>query len=138
MCINYHALNKITICNCYLLPQIDDLLDQLCDASTFSILDLHSGYHQIQMLMPDILKTTFCTCYGHYKWLVLSFGMTNVPMMFMADMKMIFHDFLDDFIVIYLDDILVYSKTPKEHAIHLHKVLQWLHKMKYYAKLEKC
>jgi hypothetical protein len=114
MCIDYHELNKVAIKNRYPLPRIDDLLDQLQGACVFSKINLCSGYHQVRVKEEDIPKTAFKTHYGHYKFLVMSFGLTNVPTIFMDTMNRVFHDYLDQFIIVFIDDILIYSKTPEE------------------------
>jgi hypothetical protein len=115
MCINYRELNKVTIKNRYPLSRIDDLLDQLQGARVFSKVDLRSGYHQVRVKEEDIPKTTFRTRYGHYEFLVMSFGLTNVPAVFMDMMNRVFHDYLDQFTVVIIDDILVYSRMSEEH-----------------------
>ncbi|CAJ2638292.1 unnamed protein product [Trifolium pratense] len=131
-------LNKVTIKNKYPLPRIDDLMDQLVGASVFSKIDLRSGYHQIRVKTEDIPKTAFRTRYGHYEYSVMPFGVTNAPGVFMEYMNRIFHSFLDKFVVVFIDDILVYSKSEEEHKEHLRIVLQVLKEKKLYAKLSKC
>nr|GFB58994.1 putative reverse transcriptase domain-containing protein [Tanacetum cinerariifolium] len=188
LCIDYRELNKITICNCYHLPRIDDLFDQLQGAIHFSKIDLRSGYHQLRvkeqdvsktafrtryghyefLVMPfgltnapagamhfskinlrsgyhqlrvkeqDISKTAFCTRYGHYEFLVMPFGLTNAPAVFMDLMNRVFHEFLDKFVIVFIDDILVFSKSKEEHEDHLRTVLQTLRQKKLYAKFSKC
>ena len=138
MCIDYWELNKVTIKNRYPLPRIDDLLDQLQGARVFSNVDLRSGYHQVRVKEKDIPKIAFRTRYGHYEFLVMSFGLTNVPAVFIDPMNRVFHDYLDQFIVVFIDDILIYSKMSKEHEEHLRKALERLRREKLYAKLEKC
>lgn len=138
MCVDYRALNKETIKNKCPLPRIDELLDRLQGAKVFSKLDLRSGYHQIRISPEDTHKTAFRTRYGHYEFRVLSFGLVNAPATFTTLMNDVFHELLDDCVIVYLDDILVYSKTRAEHMVHLRKVLQLLRLNKLYAKREKC
>jgi len=138
MCMDYRALNKITIKNKYPLPRIDDLLDRLNGAKIFSKIDLRSGYHQIRIAEEDIQKTAFRTRYGHFEFKVLPFGLTNAPATFQTMMNEIFRPYLDIFVIIYLDDILIYSKDSEEHLQHLKKVLQILRDNKLYGKLSKC
>jgi hypothetical protein len=138
MCIDYRELNKVTIKNRYPLPRIDDLVDQLQGARVFSKVDLRLGYHQVRVKEEDIPKIAFRTRYGQYEFLVMSFGLTNVPAVFMDTMNRVFHDYLDQFTVVFIDDILIYSKTSEEHEEHLRKVLERLRSEKLYAKLEKC
>jgi len=138
LCVDYCQLNKFTIKNKYPLPRIDDLIDQLRGASIFSKIDLRSGYNQIRVKAEDIQKTAFRTRYGHYEYQVMPFGVTNVPAIFMDYMNRIFHLFLDQFVVVFIDDILIYSKTLEEHEEHLRIVLQILKEKKLYAKLSKC
>jgi hypothetical protein len=135
VCIDYHELNKVTIKNRYPLPRIDDLLDQPQGAHMFFKIDLCLGYHQGRVKEGDIPKIAFRTCYGHYEFLIMSFGLTNAPTIFMDMMNNVFHDYLDQFTVVFIDDILIYSKTPEEH---LRKALEMLGKEQLYAKLEKC
>jgi len=138
LCVDYRALNEITVKNKYPLPRVEDLIDQLKGAKVFSKIDLRSGYHQIRIDEKDVEKTAFRTRYGHFEFLVLPFGLTNAPATFMDLMQQIFHENLDVFVIIYLDDILIYSKTMKEHHKHLRVVLDVLRKHKLYAKLSKC
>ncbi|XP_043717475.1 uncharacterized protein LOC122665391 [Telopea speciosissima] len=123
MCIEYHQLNKLTIKNLYPLPRIDDLFNQLQGTKVFSKIDLCSGYHQLKIKSSDINKTTFRSRYGHYEFLVMSFGLTNAPTAFMELMNKVFHNVLDKYIIVFIDDILIYSKSEEEHADYLHFVL---------------
>ncbi|GJX14430.1 putative nucleotidyltransferase, ribonuclease H [Tanacetum coccineum] len=138
LCIDYRELNKITIRNRYPLPRIDDLFDQLQGAKYFSKIDLRSGYHQLRVKEQDISKTAFRTRYGHYEFLVMPFGLTNAPAVFMDLMNRVFHEFLDKFVIVFIDDILVFSKSKEEHEEHLRTVLQILRQEKLYAKFSKC
>jgi len=138
LCVDYRQLNKVTIKNKYPLPRIDDLMDQLRGASVFSKIDLRSGYHQIRVKAKDIPKTAFRTRYGHYEYLVMPFGVTNAPAVFMDYMNRIFRPYLDKFVVVFIDDILVFSRTHDEHMEHLRIVLQILKDKELYAKLSKC
>jgi hypothetical protein len=138
MCVDYLPLNAVTIKNKYPLPRIDVLFDQLAGAKIFSKIDLRSGYHQIKIRPCDIPKTAFSTRYGLYEFLVMSFGLMNAPAYFMYLMNSVFMTELDKFVVIFIDDILIYSKSEKEHAKHLRVVLQRLRDHKLYAKFSKC
>ena len=119
LCINYRQLNKVTIKNKYPLPRIDDLFDQLQGAQYFSKIDLRSGYHQLRIRSGDEPKTAFQTRYSHYEFLVISFGLTNALVAFMDLMNRVFRPFLDQFMIVFIDDILVYSRSEKDHAMHL-------------------
>ncbi len=131
-------INQATIQNKYPLPRINDLYDQLAGSTVFSKLDLRLGYHQIRVRKEDIPKTAFVTRYGSYEYTVMSFGLTNAPATFSRLMNYIFMDYLDKFVVVYLDDILVFSKNKEEHAEHLRLVLDKLREHKLYAKYSKC
>jgi hypothetical protein len=137
LCIDYRPLNVVTIKNKYPLPRIDVLFDQLTGAKLFSKIDLRSGYHQIKIRASDIPKTTFSTRYGLYEYLVMSFKLTNVPAYFMYLMNSVLMPELDKFVVVLIDDILVYSKNEVEHTMHLHIVLQRLWDHRLYAKFSK-
>jgi GGDEF domain-containing protein len=128
----------MTVKNKYPLPKIDDLLDQLKDSKFFSKIDLRSGYHQMKIRSEDIPKTAFVTRYGQYEFTVVSFGLTNAPAYFMNMMNKVFLDELDKFVVVFIDDILVYSSTTEEHEQHLRVVLERLGQNQLYAKFSKC
>ncbi|KAL0552137.1 hypothetical protein IC582_011234 [Cucumis melo] len=134
LCIDNKELNKVTVKNRYPLPRIDDLFDQLQGATVFSQIDLRSGYHQLRIRDSDISKTAFHFRYGHYEFIVMSFGLTNAPAVFMDLMNKVFKDFLDTFVIVFIDDILIYSKTEE----HLHQVLETLRANKLYTKFSKC
>ena len=138
MCIDYRELNKLTVKNRYPLPRIDDLFDQLQGASWFSKIDLRSGYHQLKIREQDVPKTAFRTRYGHYEFLVMSFGLTNAPAAFMDLMNRVCRPMLDRSVIVFIDDILIYSKSEEDHARHLKEVLQKLRDEKLYAKFSKC
>ncbi|KAL0544333.1 hypothetical protein IC582_019446 [Cucumis melo] len=138
LCIDYRELNKVTVKNRYPLPRIDDLFDQLQGATVFSKIDLRSGYHQLRIKDEDVPKTAFRSRYGHYEFIVMSFGLTNAPAVFMDLMNKVFREFLDTFVIVFIDDILIYSKTEAEHEEHLRMVLQTLRDNKLYAKFSKC
>ena len=138
MCVDFQSLNEVTIKNRYPLPRIDDLFDQLKVACVFSNIDLRSGYHQLKIRNSNIPKIAFTTRYGLYEYTVMSFGLTNAPAYFMYIMNKVFMEYLDKFVVVFIDDILVFSKTKEEHPKHLRLVLQKLREHKLYAKHSKC
>ncbi|GJZ72895.1 putative reverse transcriptase domain-containing protein, partial [Tanacetum coccineum] len=138
MCINYWELNKLTVKNLYPLPRIDDLFDQIQGSSTYLKIDLRSGYHQLRVRDEDIPKTAFRTRYGHYEFQVMPFGLTNAPVVFMDLMNRVCKPYLDKFVIVFIDDILIYSRNKEEHADHLRIILELLKKEKLYAKFSKC
>ncbi|GJT76163.1 putative reverse transcriptase domain-containing protein [Tanacetum coccineum] len=138
MCIIYRELNKLTVKNHYPLPKIDDLFDQLQSSSTYSKIDLRSGYHQLRVRDEDIPKTAFKTQYGHYEFQVMPFGLTNAPAVFMDLMNRVCKPYLDKFVIVFIDDILIYSRNKEEHKDHLRIILELLKKEKLYAKFSKC
>ncbi|GJV70014.1 reverse transcriptase domain-containing protein [Tanacetum coccineum] len=138
MCIDYRELNKLTIKNRYPLPRIDDLFDQLQGACCFSKIDLHSGYHQLRVREEDIPKTAFRIRYGHFEFIVMPFGLTNTPTIFMDLMNRVNKPYLDKFVIVFIDNILIYSTSEEEHEVHLKMILDLLKKEKLYAKFSKC
>jgi hypothetical protein len=138
LCVDYRALNEVTVKNKYLLPRIDDLFDQLHGACVFSKIDLRSGYHQLKIRECDIPKTAFVSRYGLYEYTVMSFGLTNAPAYFLYLMNKVFMEYLDKFVLVFIDDILVYSRSEEEHEEHLCLALQKLREHRLYAKLSKC
>ncbi|GJV59537.1 putative reverse transcriptase domain-containing protein [Tanacetum coccineum] len=138
MCIDYRELNKLTVKNRYPLPRIDDLFDQLQGSSVYSKIDLRSGYHQLRVREEDIPKTAFRTRYGHYEFQVMPFGLTNAPAVFMDLMNRVCKPYLDKFVIVFIDDILIYSKNKEEHEGHLKLILELLKKEELYAKFSKC
>nr|GFC59325.1 putative reverse transcriptase domain-containing protein [Tanacetum cinerariifolium] len=138
MCIDYRELNQLTIKNRYPCPRIDDLFDQLQCACCFSKIDLRSGYHQLRVREEDILKTAFRTRYGHFEFTVMPFGLTNAPAIFMDLMNSVCKPYLDKFVIVFIDNILIYSKLEEEHEVHLKTILDLLKKEKLYAKFSKC
>ncbi|GJY15472.1 reverse transcriptase domain-containing protein, partial [Tanacetum coccineum] len=138
MCIDYRELNKLTIKNRYPLPRIDDLFDPLQGSHFFSKIDLRSGYHQLRVHEDEIPKTAFKTRYKHFEFTVMPFGLNNAPAVFMDLMNRVFRPYLDKFVIVFIDDILIYPKTREEHVEHLMLVLELLKKEKLYAKFSKC
>nr|GEY02336.1 putative reverse transcriptase domain-containing protein [Tanacetum cinerariifolium] len=138
MCIDYHELNKLTVKNRYPLPRIDDLFDQLQAPSVYSKINLRSGYHQLRVRDEDIPMIAFRTRYGHYEFQVMPFGLTNAPAVFMDLMNRVCKPYLDKFVIVFIDDILIYSRNKKEHANYLRIILKLLKKEKLYAKFSKC
>ncbi|GJY30361.1 putative reverse transcriptase domain-containing protein [Tanacetum coccineum] len=138
MCIDYHELNKLTVKNRYPLLRIDDLFDQLQGSRVYSKIDLRSGYHQLRVRKEDISKTEFRTRYGHYGFQVMPFGLTNAPAVFMDLINRVCKPYLDRFMIVFIDDILIYSKRKKEHSGHLRLILKLLKEDGLYAKFSKC
>nr|GEU36415.1 putative reverse transcriptase domain-containing protein [Tanacetum cinerariifolium] len=138
MCIDYQELNKLTVKNHYPLPRIDDLFDQLQGSSVYSKINLRSGYHQLRVREEDIPKTAFRTRYGHYEFQVMSFGLTNAPAVFMDLMNRVSKPYPDKFVIVFIGDILIYSKNKQEHEEHLKLILELLKKEQLYAKFSKC
>ncbi|GKE92499.1 retrotransposon protein, putative, ty3-gypsy subclass [Tanacetum coccineum] len=138
MCIEYRELNKLTIKNCYPLPRIEDLFDQLQGARNFSKIDLQSGYHQLRVHEDDIPKTAFRTRYEHFEFTIMPFGLTNAPTVFMDLMNRVCKPYLDKFLIVFIDEILIYSNTKEDHEVHLKLVLELLKKERLYAKFSKC
>ncbi|KAK9100149.1 hypothetical protein Scep_023579 [Stephania cephalantha] len=138
MCIDYRKLNQVTVKNRYPLPRIDDLFDRLTGAKFFSKIDLRSGYHQLRIREDDIKKTAFSTRYGLFEFTVMPFGLTNAPAIFMDLMHRVLRPYLDRYVIVFIDDILIYSMTREEHASHLRAVLTTLREHRLYAKFSKC
>ncbi|GKB21611.1 putative reverse transcriptase domain-containing protein [Tanacetum coccineum] len=138
MCIDYRELNKLTVKNRYPFPRIDDLIDQLQGSSVYSMIDLRSAYHQLRIKEEDIPITAFRTRYGHFKFQVMPFGLTNAPAVFTDLMNRVCKPYLDKFITVFINDILVYSKDEEEHGKHLKIILELLKKERLYAKFSKC
>ncbi|GKF24785.1 putative reverse transcriptase domain-containing protein, partial [Tanacetum coccineum] len=138
MCIDYRELNKLTVKNHYPLPRINDLLNRLQGSSVYSKIDLRLGYHQLRVRKEDIQNTTFRTRYGHYEFQVMPFGLTNALAVFMDLMNRVCKPYLDKFVIVFNDDMLIYSKNKKEHEEHLKAILELLKKEELYAKFSKC
>ena len=138
MVIDYRALNAATQRNRYPLPRVDELFDQLQGARYVSKIDLRTGYWQIRVAAEDVPKTAFTSRHGHFEWLVLPMGLTNAPAEFMALMENTFREQLNKFVLVFLDDILIYSRTMEEHERHLRTVLQRLKEQRLFGKLSKC
>jgi hypothetical protein len=138
MCVDYQSLNEVTIKNKYPLPRIEDLFNQMKGASVFSKIDLRSGYHQLKIRELDIPKTTFRTRYGLYEYTAMSSGLTNALAYFMYLMNKVFMEYLDKFVVVFIDDILIFSKTKEEHEKHQRMILEKLRSNQLYAKFSKC
>jgi len=138
LCIDYQELNQVTVKNKYPLPRISDLFNQLAGAIVFSKIDMRSNYHQLKIRKEYVPKIAFQMRYGHYEFLALPFGLTNAPSFFMDLMNRVFNPYLDKFVIVFIDDILVYSRTKEEHVEHLRTVLKTLEEHKLYAKFKKC
>nr|GEZ92780.1 putative reverse transcriptase domain-containing protein [Tanacetum cinerariifolium] len=138
ICIDYRELNKLTVKTRYPLPRINDLFDQLQGSSVYSKIHLRSGYHQLRVREEDIPKTAFRTRYRHYEFQVMPFGLTNTPAVFMDLMNQVCKPYLDKFMIVFIDDMLIYSKDEKEHKEHLKAILELLKKEELYAKFSKC
>ena len=135
---DYRSLNQVTVKNKYPLPQIDDLFDQMRGFKYYTKIDLCTRYHQLRIREEDIPKTDFCTRYGHFEYTVMPFGLTKALTTFMDFMHMVFQPYLDQFVIVFIDDILIYSWTHEEHECHLTSVPQTLREHKLYAKMSKC
>jgi len=138
MCIDYRALNQLTVKNSFPLPKIDEQLNSLHGAKLFTKIDLKSAYNQVLIEPEDVPKTAFSTRYGHFEYLVMPFGLTNAPATFQSLMNNIFGPYLEKFVLVYLDDILIFSSSAAEHELHVRKVLDLLREHKLYAAPQKC
>lgn len=138
MCIDYRKINRATVKNKYPLPRIDDVFDQLRGSKCFSKIDLRSGYHQMRVRDENMPKTAFRTQYRHFEFLVMSFALTNAPAVFIDLMNRVFKSYLNRFVIVFIDDILIYSASEEEHRDHLRIVLETLRSHRLFAKLSKC
>lgn len=138
LCVDYRELNKNTVKDKFPIPIIEELSDELAGSKVYSKIDLRSRYHQVRMYPKDVSKTAFKTHLGHYEFLVMPFGLTNAPVTFQGLMNFVFRDYLRKFVLVFFDDILVYSPSLEEHIRHLEKVLQLMRKNTLFSKLSKC
>ena len=138
LCTDYRRLNRVIVKNKYPLPRIDDLFDQLRGSKYYTKIDLCTRYHQLRIREEEIPKTAFRTRYGHFEYTVMPFGLTNAPIALMDLIHRVFRPYLDQFVIVFIDDILIYSRTLNEHERHLTIVLQTLREYKLYAKMCKC